>query len=64
MTNKEKTWLEKQFDVRWTCPGCGVVSYSNKGYSMRQCKCNNMSPYMKKEFTDKGLKSLKGIQNA
>ncbi len=51
--------FEKRYDIRWTCPGCGNVSYSNKGYAVRQCECNNISPYMNKEYTNKGLKSLK-----
>lgn len=59
---KEKEMIEhfteKRFDIKWTCSNCSKVSYSNKGYAIRQCTCMNMSPYMKKEYTEKGLKGL------
>ena len=57
MTNEE--YFNKRFDIRWTCPDCEKVSYSNKGYATRQCTCKNMSAYMRKEYTAKGLKNLK-----
>ena len=53
---------EEIFDIRWTCSNCKKITYSNKGYSLRQCDCLNMSPYMKKEYTAKGKKGLKNGQ--
>jgi transcription elongation factor Elf1 len=52
---QDKKYLDKRFDIRWTCPDCGRVKHSNKGYAIMQCVCKNMSSYMKKEYTDKGL---------
>ena len=60
---KDKDFLENSFDIKWTCSNCGNVSYSNKGYATRQCQCRNMSPFMKKEYTKKGIKNLKEINN-
>ena len=50
---------EKRYDIKWTCPNCGKIGYSNKGYSFRRCICLNFSPYMIKEYTVKGHDSLK-----
>jgi hypothetical protein len=60
MTDEE--YFDKHYDLKWTCPGCGIVNYSNKGWKERQCSCKNESPYMNKEHTSKGLKELKRIE--
>ena len=57
MTDEEH--MQGRYDIKWTCPNCEKVTYSNKGYPVRQCNCINKSPYMQKEYTKKGIKGLK-----